>query len=225
MPLADVPDDYLIRKTQAWQLNPLRRYDWNDAQGRGSIGLLDLRPLQNELENSLILNGSARLSELLTGRYKRHQSMISSLRIKYGDNPRYIDEWDYATVLEWTSLAPASISGRARDVLRKVVDGLGQLPPDRPGIILVGLEAVEGDNVEALRHQRIVASMDDFDPGDFPLKYVYTHFLSPESPPDQSWAVDETTDFRSIHASGLPPLNEPFLVLEPNALQRRGVDL
>ncbi|MDY0969140.1 hypothetical protein [Sphingomonas sp. CFBP9021] len=222
VPLADVPDDYLTRKTQAWHLDPSRSFQWADEQGRGRIGSLDLRPLQKELENDFILNGSARLSELLTGRYKRHQSMISSLRIKFGDNPRYIDECDYATILEWTPLAPASISGRARDVIRKVADGLGQLPLDRPGIIHVGFEAVEGDEVEALRHQRIVASMADFDPGETPLEYVYTHFLAPESPPDQSWAYDETTDFRSIRAAGRPPLVEPFLVLEPSAAQRRG---
>jgi len=221
VPLADVPDDYLTRKTQAWHHDPSHYFQWDDEQGRGRIGPLDLRPLQKELENDFILNGSARLSELLTGRYKRHQSMISSLRIKFGDNPRYIDECDYATILEWTPLAPASISGRARDIIRKVADGLGQLPLDRPGIIHVGFEAVEGDEVEALRHQRIVASMADFYPGETPLEYVYTHFLAPESPPDQSWAYDETTDFRSIRAAGRPPLVEPFLVLEPSAAQRR----
>lgn len=222
VPLADVPDDYLTRKTQAWQLNSSRAFEWDDEKGRGRIGPLDLDPLQKELENDFILNGSARLSELLTGRYKRHQSMISSLRIKFGDNPRYIDQCDYATVLEWTPLAPASISGRARDVLRKVADGLRQLPLDRPGIIHVGFEAVEGNDVEALRHERIVASMNDFDPGRTPLEYVYTHFFAPESPPDQSWAFDETTDFRSIRTAHLPPLNEPFLVLEPSSHQRRG---
>lgn len=222
VPLADVPDDYLTNKTKAWQLQPGRVLEWEDEHGRGRIGPLDLVPLQAELESDFILNGSARLAELLTGRYKRHQSMISSLRIKYGDNPRYIDACDYATVLEWTPLAPTSISGRARDVLRKVADGVGQLPLDRPGIIHVGFEAVEGDAVEELRHQRIVASMNDFDPGDTPLEYVYAHFLAPESPPDQSWAFDETTDFRSIRAAAFPPLVEPFLVLEPSAQQRRG---
>jgi hypothetical protein len=178
--------------------------------------------LQAVLEDDFILNGSTRLAELSTGRYKRHQSMISSLRMKFGDNPRYISECDYATVLEWTPLAPASISGRARDVLRKVADGLGQLPLDRPGIIHVGFEAVEGDAVEALRHERIIASMNDFEPGETPLEYVYTHFLAPESPPDQSWAFDETIDFRSIRTAHPPPLVEPFLVLEPGAHQRRG---
>lgn len=64
--------------------------------------------------------------------------------------------------------------------------------------------------------------MNDFDPGDTPLEYVYTHFLAPESPPDQSWAFDETTDLRSIRTTHLPPLDKPFLVLEPGAQQRRG---
>lgn len=222
VPVADVPADYLTNKTKRWQRTLSREFTWEDDYGRGKIHQLDLTPLQAELEDSYVLNGSSRLIELLTGRYKRHQPMLSSLRVKPGENPRYIDECDYATILEWTPLAPGSISGRARDVLRKVADGLGQLPSDRPGVIHVGFEAVDGDAVEALRHGRIAASMSEFDPGEKPLECVYTHFLSPESPPDQSWAYDETTDVRSIRPSGPPPLTQPFLVLEAGAQQRPG---
>jgi hypothetical protein len=222
VPVADLPDNYLTHRTKAWQLSSYEDFEWEDEHGRGRIERLDLGPLQKELENSMILNGSTRLAELLTGRYKRHQSMISSLRIQFADNPRYIAECDYATILEWTPLAPASISGRARDVLRKVADGLGQLPLDRPGVIHVGFEAVEGDNVEALRYERIGASMADFDPGERPLEYVYTHFLAPESPPDQGWAFDETTDWRAIRPTAPPPLFQSFLVLDAEAEQRLG---
>lgn len=222
MPIADVPDDYLTRKTRAWELAPEEAFEWQDEHGRGIIRPLDLRPLRMELESNMILNGSTRLAQLLTGRYKRHQAMISSLRIKFADNPRYIEDCDYATVLEWTPLAPASISGRARDVLRKVADGLGQLPLDRPGIIHVGFEAVEGDAVEQLRYQRIGASMAEFDPGETPLEYVYSHFLAPESPPDHGWAYDETTDWRGIRPTAPRPLVRPFLVLDESAQQRLG---
>ena len=55
-----------------------------------------------------------------------------------------------------------------------------------------------------------------------PLEYVYTHFLVPESPPDQSWAYDETTDTRPIRPTGLPPLSGAFLVLPEEAAQRNG---
>jgi hypothetical protein len=221
-PLADVPSDYLTRKTKSWQLAPAREFTWEDRHGRGRIKRLDLAPLRSVLETDDVLNGSTRLAELLTGRYKRHQPMISSLRVKLAENPRYVTECDYATILEWTPLAPASISGRARDVLRKVADGLGQVPADRPSVIHVGFEAVEGDAVEALRHRRIAASMKDFDPEDKPLECVYTHFFAPESPPDEGWAFDETVDVRAIRPTGPPPLQEPFLVLEPSSEQRRG---
>lgn len=222
VPLADVPDDYLTQKTRAWQITPEMAFEWQDEYGRGKLRPLDLRPLRNELADNLILNGSTRLAQLLTGRYKRHQAMISSLRIKFADNPRYIEDCDYATILEWTPLAPASISGRARDVLRKVADGLGQLPKGRPGIIHVGFEAVDGDAVEQLRYQRIVASMGEFDPREIPLEYVYSHFLAPESPPDQGWAYDETTDWRGIRPTAPRPLIRPFLVLDERAQQRLG---
>ena len=222
VPIADVPDDYLTQKTKAWELAPEKGFEWQDEHGRGSIRPLDLRPLRAELEDNMILNGSTRLAQLLTGRYKRHQAMISSLRIKFADNPRYIEDCDYATILEWTPLAPASISGRARDVLRKVADGLDQLPLDRPGIIHVGFEAVEGDAVEQLRYERIGASMREFDPGETPLEFVYSHFLAPESPPDQGWAYDETTDWRGIRPTAPRPLARPFIVLDERAEQRLG---
>lgn len=222
VPTREVPNEYLTTHVKSWLAAPRRPHQWSDAYGRGGIAALDLGPLRAELAHSKILTGSTRMIELLTGRYVRHQSMVSSIRITPAENPRYADDCDYATLLEWNSLSDAAISGRARDVLRKVADGCGQLPLDRPGIVHVAFEAVEGDHVERVRHSRIVESMRDFDPGPTPLAYVYTHFLAPESPPDQSWAYDETTDVRSIRAVGPPPLLKPFLVIPDDSEERRG---
>lgn len=222
VPVAAIPDNYLTNVTKRWQRAPTTPFEWEDRFGRGRIAVLDLEPLREVLRNDIVLAGSTRILELLTGRYKRHQSVVSALRIKPADNPRYADDCDYATLLEWNPLSDASILGRARDVLRKVVDGNDQLPPDRAGIIHVGFEAVEGDRVESVRHARITESMRNFDPGSKPLEYVYTHFLAPESPPDQSWAYDETTDTRAIRPKGPPPLDRPFLVIPDNSTQRQG---
>lgn len=222
VPLAAVPDTYLTRTVQRWQRAPKRPLEWQDDIARGRIAGLDLAPLRAVLADHSVLTGSTRMLELLTGRYRRHQSVVTSMSVKPADNPRYADDCDYATLLEWTPLADASISGRARDVLRKVADGNDQLPRDRPGIVHVGFEAVEGAGVEQVRHQRIIASMRDFDPGDTPLEYVYSHFLAPESPPDQSWAYDETTDLREIRPTGAPPLLGPFLVIPETSPQHIG---
>jgi hypothetical protein len=36
VPVADVPDDYLTRKTRAWQLAPDQVFEWEDEKGRGA---------------------------------------------------------------------------------------------------------------------------------------------------------------------------------------------
>lgn len=222
VPILDVPETYLSEKTQRWRATPRRPYVWDDRISRGSMGQLDLAPLRTVLKENFVLTNSNRMYELLTGRYRRHQSSVVSMRVKPGENPRYADDCDYATLLEWNPLAEASILGRARDVLRKVADANNQLPTDRSGVVHVGFEAVDGDDIEAVRHQRIVTSMREFDPGLKPLEYVYTHFLAPESPPDQSWAYDETADTHPIRPLGAPPLDQPFLVLPYDSTYRLG---
>lgn len=222
VPVADLPDDYVTKWIARWLGDPGRPLEWDDAFGNGRIVALDLAPIRSVLAENEVLTHSMRILELLTGRYRRHQSVLSSIRMKRGTNPRYAKDCDYASILEWTPLAEKSISGRARDVLRKVADANDQLPRNRPGTVHVGFEAVEGDGVEEVRHARIVASLDRFDPGDTPLQYVYTHFLAPESPPDESWTYDETVDVRAIRPTGPSPVGRPFLVVPESEHRRTG---
>ena len=221
-PLDAVAEDYVTLKTLAWINSGQPVLEWEDEHGRGKIGDLDLAPAREVLRDNLVLANGTRLQELLTGRYIRHQSVVSIYRMKPSDNPRYIEDCDFAALFEWTPKSDASISGRARDVLRKVADGTGQLPKDRPGIVHVGFEAVEGNYVEELRLARIEESLKNFDPKGVPLEYAYVHFLAPESPPDEAWAFDETRTLRPIRATSSPPLTEGFLVLTPNASTRDG---
>lgn len=222
VPLASVPDDYMTKKIAAWLASGEQKIWWEDEYGRGQVGDLDLRPARRVLRDNMVLANGTRFRELLTGRYLRHQSAVSFNRIKPADNPRYIDDCDFAALFEWTPMAEASVSGRARDVLRKLVDGNGQLPRDRPGIIHVGFEAVDGDHVEQLRYHRIQESLKTFDPKGVPLEFAYVHFLSPESPPDQAWAFDETRIVSPIRPTGPPPLPDGFLIMAPNSTTREG---
>jgi hypothetical protein len=222
VPLAEVPDDYLVGKVRIWLQSSEPVLEWDDAHGRGRLADLDLRPLQRELENSWILQGSSRLMEVITGEYIRNRSFLQSLRIQHGDNPRYIDECDLAIVLRWQSISDQAISGKARDVLRKLAEANRQLPEGRRGIVHIGFEAVEGDAVERARYDKIIASTAAFDPESKRLEYVYCHYFVPESPPDQSWAFDETTQRRGIRPEGPPPLPEQFLIMPDNAEERQG---
>ena len=220
--LETVPDDYLSKRVSDWLSSGRSEFTWDDAIATGSIADLDLRPLQQVLSTDLVFANSHRILELLTGMYRRNASYRTMLRANIGDNPRYVDACDLAVVLHWESLSKEAIDGKARDIRKKLSEATSQLPEDRPGIIHVGFEAVEGDRVERLRYAKILATARQFDPGDKPLEYVYCHYFVPESPPDECWAFDETTQWCSIQPRHPRPLGDVFLVLSTASQNRTG---
>jgi hypothetical protein len=223
VPIDDVPATYLTDKTHNWLASELPSLCWRDRFGFGVIGEPDLKPLQTVLMTDNVLAASNRILDLITGEYVRHANYIQTMRCKYADNPRYVKECNQVILLRWESAAPVAINAKARDITKRLSDANDQLPTDRPGIVHIGFEAVEGDVVEEARYRKILASTRCFNPGDRPLEYIYCHYFVPESPPDQAWAYDETTQCCAIRPDGQPPpLNGVFLVIPESSEARHG---
>lgn len=220
--LMTVPTDYLKNKILEWLASGKKRLAWSDATAFGSIATLNLRPLQNVLSTDLVLGSSHRLLELLTGQYVRNAKYQTLLRTSRGDNPRYVEACDLAVVLNWESLSEDAVDSKARDIRKKLSEANAQLPDGRPSIVHIGFEAVEGDKVERLRHAKILATAQQFDPRDKQLEYIYCHYLVPESPPHECWAFDETTQWCAIRPTQVRPLDSCFLVLPAGGHNRDG---
>lgn len=220
--LKTVPEDYLKTKVSEWLSSANPSLVWSDATASGHIAPLDLRPLQKVLSTDLLLGSSHRVLELLTGRYVRNARYQTLLRTRPSENPRYIGACDLAIVLNWESLSEAALDSKARDIRKRLSEANAQLPGDRPSIVHIGFEAVEGDRVERMRHAKILATAKQFDPGEKLLEYIYCHYLVPESPPDECWAFDETTQWAAIRPTQPRPLNNCFLVLPEGVHNRQG---
>ena len=126
--------------------------------------------------------------------------------MKPAKNPRWIEDCTLAILIRWESEMPAAIDAKARDILRKLAEATEQLPEDKAGIIHIGFEAVDGDEVEKARYEKIIRSIFSFDPRSKRLEYVFCHYFVPESPPDQAWAFDETTQWCGIRPTLPLPL-------------------
>lgn len=220
--LETIPSDYFKEKTLEWLGSGKKEMAWSDSMTVGSITTLDLRPLQQVLSTDMVLGSSHRLLELLTGRYIRNANYQTLLRTRPGDNPRYVEACDLAVVLNWESLSDIALDSKARDIRKRLSDANAQLPDGRPSIVHIGFEAIEGDNVERLRHAKILATARKFDPGNKQLEYVYCHYLVPESPPNECWAFDETTQWCAIRPTRATPMDRCFLVLPSDAHDRQG---
>jgi hypothetical protein len=222
--LSTVPKNYFALKSSEWMdrggIVPL---SWSDRVGVGEIRRLDLMPLKKLLETDDVAMNSSRLHQLLTGEYKRYATIITTLRVKFADNPIYIDTCEAGTVFDWESRSEAAIDGKARDVLKRLADGSNQLPDGTPSIVHIGLEAVNGLEVEKARYRKVMKSISDFDPGTKQLEYVYVNWFAPESPPQEPAAFDETCLWQGVRPTRQRPLAKGFLVLSPESESRAGV--
>jgi hypothetical protein len=222
--MSAIPDDYLFQKAKMWlDADALYPLGWSDEYSVGKLQRLDLRPLQQVLATDDVAMNSSRMHELLLGHYKRNAHIIRSLRIKLADNPLYVDSCDAGCVFNWASRSEASIDRRARDVLKRVAEGCRQLPLGRPGIVHIGFEAVDDMEVEAVRYEKVMRSLANFDPQEKQLEYVFVTWFAPESPPDTVMAFDETCHWQAIRPEHVKPLDNSFLVQLPSTESRSGV--
>jgi hypothetical protein len=202
--LSDVPESYLLEKVQKF----LRRYQtsfmWNDRISQGTISNLDIGPMQKALEESYLLHPSSQFAKILTGSYRRADSMLSLERVKYASNPHFIDELDLAVVARWSSRSEEAVNKKARDILKRLSEANDQLPTDLAGIVHIGFEALGSDEIEQRRYEKIMETARKFNRGASQLEFVYCHYFAPEPSPEQTWAIDETVQWLGISPIGRP---------------------
>jgi hypothetical protein len=220
----DIPPEYLVHHAARWMSGGfLLSHKWQDQYGSGTIGTLDMSKLTTLLETDDVALHSSRMIELLTGRHKRNAKVIQLLDVRMGENPLYVTECRQAIVLDWESLSSAAIDRKARDVLKRLADGTNQLPDDRPGVVHIGLEAVDGNEVEARRYEKVLKTITNFDSKGKPLEYVYVNWFAPESPPNEFGAFDETYHWAGNRPQHSRPLRDGMLVLGSDVDTRPGV--
>lgn len=222
--LNKVPDNYLARHAQEHleSAGDVSSFDCEIAYG--GLTQIDLTPMRSVLRNDLVMQGSQRMFQLLTGDYVRHASYSSSINIKRASNPLYIDEIDFAAIGRWKSESAVAIRAKARHFKRQLADACGQLQNHGPAIFHLGLEALEGDDVEVLRYKRVMKMLENFKFGNADVRWVLAHMFVPESPPDLSWAFDETCLWVNINSRGNSiPLMDRRLVATENVDFREGV--
>lgn len=220
--LKEVSPSYLTSKTKNFL--ELRQCSllWSDEVSRGYMGDLDLGPLQELLKTDDVLVSGSKMQALLLGRYIRGANMIWALNANSKTGPRYISDCDFAVALNWQCLAEASIAAKARSITTHLSRAVTQLPAGAASVVHIGFEAVDGDVVEVARHARIIQTVQTFDPGIANIEYVYCHYFAPESPPEELFAFDETSQWLPLKPSGPPPLRMGSLVSPDSVPWRPG---
>ena len=137
-----------------------------------------------------------RFSGVVVGRYERFGPRGSNL---------FLEGMDFAAGAFWSCDSPIAIGRKARDIRRHLSEAVHQLPEDEKGVVHVGLETLDGPDVEVKRLDRIMGSVLRFNPHGKDLQWIFCHTMQSYAPPDQGWVIDET-----VHKFGREGARQPL---------------
>jgi hypothetical protein len=151
----------------------------------------------------------------------RHANYIQLIRAKQADHPRYIKDCNLGVLLRWESASAEAIDAKARDITTKLSEANDQLPIERRGIVHIGFDALEGDEVERARHQKIIERAQSFDPRGTSHSNSLLPLFRPGNPTRSVLGVRRDDAMVGIRPTGPHPLGDTLLVL-PNDGMREG---
>ena len=210
--LTAVPLDYLINrlKTMApFEAVKDEGASWKDEHGQGSIRPSDLSAVRRDTDGSYLIVGS-KLARLLAGGVRLEEQFHLVCGGKpYPNDPRFIDEIRYGSVVFWRCSSEQSIDARARHVKSKLADIDRQVARAPFAIAHIGMD-VERDNLAAdLRRERNLATLACFRPNS-KLIEVDLHYFMPRASEEVSWMIDETVE--PCSRTGAPFLEMPRIL-------------
>ena len=223
--LADVPDEYLVQHVRSAiarrSLDP-----WNDEIASGRVRPVNWPLARKVLAKDDVYFGGSRMIELLAGYYTHEadHSMAAKWRPS-AVRPAYAEAVYQASVVSWRILSDEAMQKKARHFRRVLANAEGQLPPDRPGVIHIGLESSADIDVDFARHVFNSFEAQDFKLRNSRLRWVYVNHYIPEATTrkDESWAITETTVPYKIGNTRTPWPLPGHMLVSPEAGARHGV--
>lgn len=209
--LADVPVDYLFQKVNcalASRILLSGGYPWRDEFGSGLIRGANVTAVHRDTRESYLYFGT-KMARLLSGRVVSENNYHLAARASANtEDPRYVDQMEFGSVVTWQCIAPKAIERKAKYVRSKLAEADRQIADHGQGIIHIAMEAELHSEASDLRRQRNRDTL-----GTFQMKSqttnVYLHYLVPRVCEDHSWLMDETVDLFS-HLDHQPPLFPAF---------------
>lgn len=205
--LADVPVDYLLQQVKHMLESSILLsdgYSWRDQLGSGLIRDANVAAVRNDTRESYLYFGT-KMARLLSGRVvsERNYHLTAETSV-YPEDPRYIDQMKFGSVVTWQCIAQEAIERKAKYVRSKLSEADKQIAGHGQGIIHIAMDTELHSKASDLRRQRNQDTLDTFRMNS-QTGIVYLHYLAPRVSEDHSWLIDETVDVFSRLERSPPP--------------------
>ena len=189
-----------------------------------TLNYVDISAIRAHLEKYHVKYGSPSMNFLIGGKPIDGKAFTCSIDAKYvlrGEgmvNNVYVSDIRNAYGVYWGCDAEEALWAKARDVKSQIHSAIEQFHSNDTGIIHIGLETLDGPDVELIRFEKIKGTIESILPGNRNLKWVYCTFFQAYSPPDQVFTFDETVSYISISGE-IQPLSKTLMISDKNDSQ------
>lgn len=194
--LTNVPIDYLLQHVNRALASPIYLsggYPWRDEFGSGLIRDANVAAVHSDTRESYLYFGT-KMARLLSGRvvseYNYHLAVQASVNL---EDPRYIDQMNFGSVVTWQCIAPKAIERKAKFVRSKLAEADKQIAGHGLGIIHIAMDTELHSEASDLRRQRNQDTLGSFQMNS-QAATVYLHYVVPRVSENHSWLIDETVD-------------------------------
>jgi len=169
----------------------------SNAEYTLKISKINIVQINKHLEKYHVKSGSPFLRELIGGN-PVSTGFSTGLFAKYGSfGPiagfnQYIMHISNGYAVDWKCDAPEAIASKARDIFHHLKEANDQHATGVNAVIHIGIETLDGSEVEMERFEKILHTTAIFDKGSTGLNMVYCHFFQSYALPNVHFTLDET---------------------------------
>lgn len=181
------------------------------------VSKINIGKINEHLKNYYVKSGSPFLRELIGGNHES-TGFTTALYAQYGSFGPVVGFNQYVTnvkagfAVDWKCKAPEAITSKARDIFQQLKEANKQFGQGGNAAIHVGLETLDGTEVEMERFEKIAANAAIFEKGGTGLKMIYCHFFQSYALPEIYFTMDETrVAFKEQNFNKIP-LDSTFLI-------------
>ncbi len=131
----------------------------------------------------------------------------------------YVEDVSFACGFTRYFDSEMSIDKKAKDIRKLLSNAVKQVPYDKPSIIHLAAETMEGAEVERRRTEKLFAGILDFDFGGAPVALVRLHRLQANQRTSMLFELDETVD--NLLVQGIDLSGVPRMVVAPRGSRMR----
>jgi hypothetical protein len=197
----------------------------DDVDAKVQARLIDRRAVNSHLDNYMVKEPSPMLSNLLGGDWAPENSATTVVHyskhahVEGCDAPvlgTYIVKIGWACGITRIFDSEISIDKKARDVTKLLSDAVKQVPQEKPSIIHIAAETLEGRGVELRRTEKVMASIPSFVMNK-PVLAVRLHRFQSNSRTNLLYEFDETVE--NFQDDGALPYDIPWRVIVPDDVE------